>query len=58
MSEAKMLDLALKFESHRAERNLHKQIEYRKMLEWVMLVIEGDVYDDNAIIEEIEKVLK
>ncbi len=42
----------LKFEARRAKINLDKSIEYRKTLEWVMLAIEGNVYNNNIIIEE------
>ncbi len=53
-SKSKMLE----HETKRASANLDQLVEYRKMLEWITLALEGEVYDKKAIIQEIKLVLR
>ncbi len=53
---------ALQEERHRADASFNRALEYRRMLEWVILALESNAYKSNAysyktIIEEIENVL-
>ncbi len=51
-------DEKLEFMTKRSNDNLQKSIEYREVLVRAMIALEGNVYSNKAIIQEIERVLK
>ncbi len=53
-----MTSKMLEHETKRASANLNQLVEYRKMLEWVILALNNDVYTIEAIAQEIKLVLK
>ncbi len=48
----------LEYETKRASVNLDQLVEYRKMLEWVVLALDDDIYTIKDITQEIKLVLK